>query len=555
LHLVLCFVAMLLLVSTTCQQVSAECTGAAAITRGYEWVNAKLQYCQAIYGAPDADNKCASTCKRQSNPQWNPYRSDCSGFVSWSYQLAAPGLSTRGFAPYGSTVSSEITIAELQPGDCINSVPEEHIMMFVKWTKDDKTEALFIEEPSCSGSKPYAKETTSAVTTVGKLLHLEWNKMSFQPIRITGGKCSGDASAATPATPAAPTTPAATPTGPSPSSSDSSSDSSAPKNTPECQAQGAGSSCVDPGSACKGTIAHNKCGAHDPFVCCVPSPAAPSTPNVQDIHIPEAPCTGPTDPGPCWVSPPTPTSAGVSRDPGSFVSLHSRAQHKSMIRLPASSVEFPHCIDKKGQKHCGTLRTPKDHPIAKAHRAKQAAKKKTTKKKTEKKKPEKKKAAKKTEKKPTKKAAKKPQKVAPKKNSAKKATKAAPKKKTAPKKATKKNSAKKTKKAEPKKKAEKKAKKTEKKAKKPAKKVAKKVTKKAPTKHAAAKKKAAPKKAKTAAKKETKKNPAVKKQAKKEPKKKAAVKKTEKKQTPKKPIDKKKKTVTKKPLHPIEPVH
>ena len=69
------------------------------IANAEEWVNAKLAYCQSPDGEPDPDSSCSSTCERESNPEWDPYRSDCSGFVSWAWQLSAPGLVTDEFAP------------------------------------------------------------------------------------------------------------------------------------------------------------------------------------------------------------------------------------------------------------------------------------------------------------------------------------------------------------------------------------------------------------------------------------------------------------------------
>ncbi len=71
-----------------------------AVSRAMEWVDVKLKYCQAPNHAPDYDAACSSVCNRKDNKKWNPYRSDCSGLVSWAWGLPAPGLTTLGFAPY-----------------------------------------------------------------------------------------------------------------------------------------------------------------------------------------------------------------------------------------------------------------------------------------------------------------------------------------------------------------------------------------------------------------------------------------------------------------------
>ena len=59
--------------------------------RAQLWVDAKVPYCQAANHERDYDSACAMTCERPDNTNWDPYRSDCSGFVSWAWKLPAPG--------------------------------------------------------------------------------------------------------------------------------------------------------------------------------------------------------------------------------------------------------------------------------------------------------------------------------------------------------------------------------------------------------------------------------------------------------------------------------
>jgi len=131
------------------------------VARGQLWVDAKVPYCQAANHQRDYDTACPSTCTRPDNPDWDPYRSDCSGFVSWAWGLPAPGRVTSTFAPFNTAVSHAIQAMNLQPGDAVNN--SEHMMLFVAWTMPG-AEATFMEEPGCSSATPYAHEFTATVT-------------------------------------------------------------------------------------------------------------------------------------------------------------------------------------------------------------------------------------------------------------------------------------------------------------------------------------------------------------------------------------------------------
>jgi uncharacterized membrane protein YgcG len=161
---------------------SAAITSDDAISRAEQWVTAKLLYCQSANGQPDYDTSCSSTCTRQSNPQWDPYRSDCSGFVSWAWGLPAPGLVTSEFAPFGTTASTTIQATDLQPGDACNLNAGGHIVLFEKWVTPG-TSALFMEEPGCSANPPYAHEFQSDVTLSGVNITIAYEGETFTAIR------------------------------------------------------------------------------------------------------------------------------------------------------------------------------------------------------------------------------------------------------------------------------------------------------------------------------------------------------------------------------------
>ena len=178
-----------------CKQASETCCivqgqfkpgcGTAAIARAMNWVRMKLLYCQSPNGQPDGDQDCSSICHRLSNPKWDAYRSDCSAFVSWAYGIPPPGRVTWEFAPWKTDISFNITAAELQPGDALNSVPDEHIMIFKRWLNKERTSAELMEEPGCGMAMPYARITTTTLNhTSSGLMYLDCNGMFFQPIRL-----------------------------------------------------------------------------------------------------------------------------------------------------------------------------------------------------------------------------------------------------------------------------------------------------------------------------------------------------------------------------------
>jgi MYXO-CTERM domain-containing protein len=171
-------------------------TTSSILSRADEWVTAQLLYCQSPNGADDSiDPSCSPVCQRQSNSAWDPYRSDCSGFVSWAWGLPAPGNTTSTFAPADTSVSYVIQGSDLQPGDALN-IPGDHIVLFVSWVTVG-TEANFYEEPGCSANPPYAHAFTSAVTISGSSVDIAYEGATFTAIRYTGVTGGSDAGTGT----------------------------------------------------------------------------------------------------------------------------------------------------------------------------------------------------------------------------------------------------------------------------------------------------------------------------------------------------------------------
>jgi cell wall-associated NlpC family hydrolase len=129
----------------------------AMMDRAQQWVNAKMPYCGAVPGG--WDGICGVTCTgRARRSDWDVYRSDCSGFVSWVWQLKfEDGHRTWGFAPFnqeGAAFSEKISPNDLQPGDALNSttndIYSQHIILFAGWV--DKANGMIktLEEANCS---------------------------------------------------------------------------------------------------------------------------------------------------------------------------------------------------------------------------------------------------------------------------------------------------------------------------------------------------------------------------------------------------------------------
>jgi MYXO-CTERM domain-containing protein len=152
-----------------------------AIARAELWVSAKLPYCQAANHARDYDSACPTYCTRPDTPAWDPYRSDCSGLVSWAWGLPAPGRVTGQLAPFKTDITHTIPPMTLRPGDAVNN--SDHVMLFKAWKVVGKT-ATFIEEPGCSTAIDYAHEFTSDVTiTPMNEIHVAYTGMTFNAIR------------------------------------------------------------------------------------------------------------------------------------------------------------------------------------------------------------------------------------------------------------------------------------------------------------------------------------------------------------------------------------
>ncbi len=194
-------IASILAVATRCSSgasddVTADGTSLSAsdsVARAMDWVDAKLQYCQAPNHQRDYDDACSTYCDRTDNPEWDPYRSDCSGLVSWSWELPPPGRTTWMFAPGAYDISKTISAASLRAGDAVNNT-RHHIMLFKNWVTAG-SRATFIEEPGCRPAVHWAHEFTSDVSLSGSSIYVAAKGMNFSAIRFKNfGGSDGDSS-------------------------------------------------------------------------------------------------------------------------------------------------------------------------------------------------------------------------------------------------------------------------------------------------------------------------------------------------------------------------
>src|SRR5262249_6620185 len=119
-------------------------TAQGAIMRAEGGGSAQLLYCPSPDGAGDPLHPaCSPICMRQSDHAWDPYRSDCSGLVSWAWGLPPPGRTIATLAPNQGDITYVIQASALQMGDAVNTddsaSSEHHVMLFKEWTVAGQT--------------------------------------------------------------------------------------------------------------------------------------------------------------------------------------------------------------------------------------------------------------------------------------------------------------------------------------------------------------------------------------------------------------------------------
>ena len=169
---------------------TSSSTRDAMIDRARQWANAKMPYCGAVPGG--WDGICGVTCTgRPRRADWDAYRSDCSGFVSWVWQLKyEDGHRTWGFAPFnqeGPAFSERISPNDLLPGDALNSTTSDiyaqHIILFTGWADKANGMIATMEEANCSADLVVSTSRKMAIQGDGSV----WvGGKQYWPIRKIG---------------------------------------------------------------------------------------------------------------------------------------------------------------------------------------------------------------------------------------------------------------------------------------------------------------------------------------------------------------------------------
>ncbi|MFF9625665.1 hypothetical protein [Streptomyces griseosporeus] len=107
------------------------------MTRARDWYNRNVQYSQSAY-ASDIDGD-------------HSYRTDCSGFVSMAWHLTS-SLTTATLPGAGTQISK----ADLRPGDALNSSSEGHVVLFAGWKDQDAGSFYYYSEGSPSSDMNYS---------------------------------------------------------------------------------------------------------------------------------------------------------------------------------------------------------------------------------------------------------------------------------------------------------------------------------------------------------------------------------------------------------------
>eukprot|EP00026_Physarum_polycephalum_P009228 Phypoly_transcript_09342.p1 GENE.Phypoly_transcript_09342~~Phypoly_transcript_09342.p1 ORF type:complete len:375 (+),score=63.23 Phypoly_transcript_09342:242-1366(+) len=119
------------------------------------------------------------------------YRTDCSGYVSYTWQAGPPGLDTADFYQQAFPITKE----ELQPGDCMLDAGD-HVCLFGGWTDENQTHYMAYEETQPCSDNPNWCGTLKHPT----LYPYYYDGSDFLPYRFNGfcGASSGPATTSGP---------------------------------------------------------------------------------------------------------------------------------------------------------------------------------------------------------------------------------------------------------------------------------------------------------------------------------------------------------------------
>lgn len=127
---------------------SVSSARAAAISRGFEWLDADVPF--DMRATHDA------------------YRTDCSGFVSMCWELPSPGRSTRDFGRDGTGSHKLDSYDALVPADALVRAGQ-HSVIFLGWNDTSKTGACVLEQSSTKNDMQFRVRLTATLRRDGFL--------------------------------------------------------------------------------------------------------------------------------------------------------------------------------------------------------------------------------------------------------------------------------------------------------------------------------------------------------------------------------------------------
>ncbi len=142
-----------------------------------QWVSLQVPYCGGVNGG--TDYICGGTCQRPA-AAWDHFRSDCSGFVSWCWQIPSDPTTSGYMSDVGGANGwHTIALSDLAAGDAL--VCDGHMMLFSKMVS--ATQAEIYEESNCG---KVAHKTVKSFTASGQTLKFQYDSRTYHAIRRNG---------------------------------------------------------------------------------------------------------------------------------------------------------------------------------------------------------------------------------------------------------------------------------------------------------------------------------------------------------------------------------
>lgn len=158
-------------------QTAQPITTSEIMARADEYVAAKVPYCGGVRGG--TDYICGGTCVRPA-AAWDAYRSDCSGFVSWCWQIASdPTTSVLMSDRTGPNGWTTIAIDDLSAGDAV--VCDGHVKLFSKLASASSAEIY--EEYDCG---KVGRKAVQSFTRSGNTIKFSGDSRVYHAIRRNG---------------------------------------------------------------------------------------------------------------------------------------------------------------------------------------------------------------------------------------------------------------------------------------------------------------------------------------------------------------------------------